>query len=389
MSVTAATAGGVPSSLASLATWPKDASDGNALRPPAGPGGPAGRVRPSRRAVGRLATGLGGLVLAACAGPVGGRPPPQSKAPFTLEVIQSFSPETESWFEDTFVPQYQGRVGTHVSVNHTWVPWGEMEEKFITHKLAGTLADVIRTGAGPWVWVYAEKQIGLPIDDRLKRSARGLQDDYYPAAWATLVWEGKTYGLITHSGPRMYTYRQDIAESVGVRIADTWTWEQYMDAAARMNLIEGGRLIRLGASPITRNWQEFMLIFYAGGGQVTKNGQAAFNGPEGEWALELIVQRKNRLQPPGTEGLPAVGEGTSQFAEGRIGIIYGNLSVARPVERFAPQHVEDIAVPQPPLKAKRVSMVNSDGLTINRDSTHPDEAWEFLTLSVEPGPLAA
>ncbi|MDQ3703455.1 MAG: extracellular solute-binding protein, partial [Chloroflexota bacterium] len=351
----------------------------------------ARRVAPTRRKLGALvASALGGTALAACGVPVPGAPPAaRSKEPFTLEVIQSFNPQTEGWFKDTFVPQYQARVGGHVSVNHSWVAWEEMEEKFVTHKLAGSLADVLRTGAGPWVWVYANKQIGMPIDEHIRRDGKGLKEDFFPAAWETLVWEGKTYGFVTTSGPRMYTYRQDIADSVGVKIADTWTWENYMDAAVRMNVIENGRLVRLGASPITRNWQEFMLIFYAGGGRVTKNGRAAFNTPEGEWALDLILQRKNRLQPAGTEGLPTVGGGTSPFAEGRIGIIYGNLSAARPVEQYAPQHVKDIVVPQPPLKAKRVSMVNSDGLTINRDTKHPDEAWEFLKLSVDRGPLEA
>jgi multiple sugar transport system substrate-binding protein len=340
-----------------------------------------------------LAAGGGALavpILAACGanvggGPTGERPATRSPAPFTLEVLVSFSAETEPWFKETVIPQYQERVGKQVSVTYTWVDWAKMEDHFGVHKVAGTLQDVIRTGAGPWVWVYAEKQVGLPIDDRIKQW--GKKDDYFTAAWDTLAWQGKTYGLITHTGPRMYTYRKDIADESGARIADTWTWDDYMSAAVQMNRIQDGKLARLGASPITLNWQEYMLMFYAGGGRVTKGGKAAFDGPEGEWALETALQRKTRLQPDGVGGLPSAN--VPVFAAGMAGIVYGNMGQARDVERFAADRVPYVVVPLPPQKAKRVSMVNSDGWTINRDSKHPDEAWEFLKLWSEPAILEA
>ena len=352
--------------------------------PPA-PGGRWGRASRRRTVLG-AAVALSGAALAACAAP-GGAPPagPQSRstAPFSLEVLVSFDAEQEPWFKDTFLPQYRERVGSHVAVGYTWVDWAKMEDHFGVHKVAGTLQDVIRTGAGPWVWVYAEKQVGLPIDDRLKQW--GKKDDYFTAAWDTLVYQGKTYGLVTHTGPRMYPYRQDLAAESGARIADTWTWDDYLTAAAQMNRIQDGRLVRLGASPVTLNWQEFMLLFYSAGGRVTRGGKAAFDGPEGEWALELAVQRKARLQPEGVEGLPT--SSVPAFAAGQAGIVYGNMSNARSVERFAPERTKDIAVPPPPLRAKRVSMVNSDGWTINRDTRHPEEAWEFLKLWSEPAVL--
>jgi ABC-type glycerol-3-phosphate transport system substrate-binding protein len=140
---------------------------------------------------------------------------------------------------------------------------------------------------------------------------------------------------------------------------------------------------------VSLNWQEFLLLLYAAGGRVTRLGKAAFQTAEGEWALGLAVRRKLRLQPDSVAGLPTASAGLSPFAAGRVGIIYGNLSVTRPVEQYAPEHVRHIVVPQPPLRARRVSMVNSDGLAINRDTRHPDEAWELLKLWVEPGSLEA
>jgi ABC-type glycerol-3-phosphate transport system substrate-binding protein len=86
-------------------------------------------------------------------------------------------------------------------------------------------------------------------------------------------------------------------------------------------------------------------------------------------------------------GLPS--SNVPVFAAGMAGIVYGNMSQARDVERFAPERVAEVVVPLPPQKAKRVSMVNSDGWTINRDTKHADEAWEFLKLWAEPPILEA
>src|SRR5688572_3108431 len=130
------------------------------------------RMRQQTRRRMLLACGALSPALAACqagaqSGAGGGQQ--RSKAPFTLEVIQTFpSPESEQWFTEQFIPQYQARAGSHVSVNLTWVAFDKMEDHFGVNKVAGTLQDVIRTGAGPWVWIYAEKQVGLPIDDRVK-----------------------------------------------------------------------------------------------------------------------------------------------------------------------------------------------------------------------------
>jgi multiple sugar transport system substrate-binding protein len=344
--------------------------------------------RISRRAAALGGISLGGAALAACAGagvPTGGAGTQggTSTSPFTLEVLVSFNPDTEPWFKDTLIPQYKSVVGDHVDVSYTWVDWAKMEDHFGVNKVAGTLQDVIRTGAGPWVWIYAEKQVGLPIDDRVKQW--GKRDDFFPASYDTLVYQGKTYGLVTHTSPRMYPYRKDIADEAGVKIADTWTWDDYLSAAAQINRIQDGRLVRLGASPLNLGWQEFMLMFYAGGGKVTRNGKAAFDGPEGEWALDLALQRKTRLQPEGVSGLSS--SNVPVFAAGLAGILYATPGAVRDVERFAPDRLTDVSVPQPPMKAKRVSMVNSDGWTINRDTKHPDAAWEFMKLWFEPAVL--
>jgi multiple sugar transport system substrate-binding protein len=263
------------------------------------------------------------------------------------------------------------------------VEWGKMEDYIGVQKVSGTLQDMIRTGAGPWVWIYAEKQIGLPIDDRVKQW--GKKDDFFTASYDTLFYQGKTYGLVSHTSPRMYPYRKDVAVESSAKIADSWTWDDYMAAAVQINRIQDGKLVRLGASPLNLGWQEFMLMFYSGGGRVTRNGKAAFDGPEGEWALDLALQRKTRLQPDGVAGLP--GGNVPVFAAGQAGIVYATPGATRDVEKFAPDRIKDVVIPPPPLKAKRVSMVNSDGWTINRDTKHPDEAWEFMKLWFEPAIL--
>jgi hypothetical protein len=80
------------------------------------------RTRPSwtRRRFTATATtaAAAGVLAAACNGPTGAAPgaQPRSKAPFTLEVLVSIDPDKEPWFKETFIPQYQQRVGSQVQV---------------------------------------------------------------------------------------------------------------------------------------------------------------------------------------------------------------------------------------------------------------------------------
>ena len=180
------------------------------------------------------------------------------------------------------------------------------------------------------------------------------------------------------TGPRHYAYRKDITDEEGVTIPYDWDWDQYLDAAVDLTVFEGDKVVRKGSST-GNDMQEFYLMLYSGGGTLTKDGKAAFDGDEGIWALSWMVERNSYIAPQGFS--PLESSEIPYFALGKEVIAYAHPGVhARNVERYAPEKLEFVTVPEPPLKAARVAMVNTDWLAIGKTTKHADAAWQFTAL---------
>ena len=70
-------------------------------------------------------------------------------------------------------------------------------------------------------------------------------------------------------------------------------------------------------------------------------------------------------------------------------MFYGNMNAAKVVQRAAPDKLQEVTVPLPPIKTKRMSGSNTDWIAIGKTATAQDPAWELLKLIVEPDALIA
>ncbi|MGH2371530.1 MAG: extracellular solute-binding protein, partial [Chloroflexota bacterium] len=165
--------------------------------------------------------------------------------------------------------------------------------------------------------------------------------------------------------------------------------EQQVELARQGTRGDAQRVERLGAHPLDVNTHEWTAMLYAAGGRRTQGGKPAFQGSEGQWALQLQLDRRNAILPSGREGPPAPPKGSSHFAQGHTVMIYGNMNVAKVVERFAPDRLQYVTVPLPPVKTKRITVGNTDWFAIGKNAKAQDAAWELLKLIAEPAALIA
>jgi ABC-type glycerol-3-phosphate transport system substrate-binding protein len=187
----------------------------------------------------------------------------------------------------------------------------------------------------------------------------------------------------------VWSYRKDLADEVGLRISDDWTWEQQASLARQGTRGDAQRVERLGAFPVDVNTHEWQVMLYAAGGRLTRGGQPAFQGAEGQWALQQQIDRRTAVLPPGREPPAAPPQGSSHFAQGSTVMFYGNMNAAKVVQRFAPDKLATVTVPLPPTRTRRVSGSNTDWIAVGRSATAQDPAWELLKLHVEPEALVA
>lgn len=314
--------------------------------------------------------------------------PPPGEETFVLEVYHPVNARFQIFAERELFPKLK-ETFAGASVYFRPLDWSRINEMLMSSKATGTLPDLFFMGSG-FVPIAAHNELSLVLDELLDEW--GQREDFYEAALVNCQWDGKTWGLPQQSGPRVYSYRGDIAEESGVQIPADWTWDDYLTAAAGMTVIEGNRIVRQG-SVAWMDTQEWMGTVMSYGttervGMIVKGGKAAFNGDAGLWALEWIKARKEAVAPEGYAPLPqspipyiATGQVAMGYAEGD--------NVATQVKQYAPDKLQHMVVQQPPLKNRRIAIANTNWLALASTSKHKDAAWELLKLFMEPDALIA
>ncbi|NPV08280.1 MAG: sugar ABC transporter substrate-binding protein [Anaerolineae bacterium] len=341
-----------------------------------------------RRLLKAFATGSAGLVtgsfLSSCAAtPAPGAtqaPAAEATAPakveqkFTLQVMEKFFPEYLDWAADNLEPQWRESFPGG-SVEYIPVDWNTLEEQLLTSKAAGAMPDLFRMGA-QWVPVVADNELALPLDDRLADWPD--TSDFFPSCIQSVTWRGKVWGMPDITAPRDNSYRKDLSDESGVVIPDDWTWDDYIDAAAKLTIREDGKMVRMGATTGT-SFFEWLGVLWSGGGRLFSNGKAAFNSDAGIWALNWMRDRNNAVAPEGTA--PLSESPIPYVATGQVVINYYQASwSAAQLKKYAPDKLEYLTLPLPPLKEKRIVCSLTDWLAISITSKVPDAAWEFLKL---------
>lgn len=334
------------------------------------------------------AAASGAAALAACGvGAGSGQPVTRSTEPVTVEIWDSPPAEDfKPYWEKVLLAKFKERF-PQATIEISWPGWGELETKLITATVGGAgMPQLFRMGAS-LVPNAADSGLALALDDRVKQW--GQRNDFFDGSWNTVVWRGKTWGIPQLTAPRMWSYRKDLADEVGVKIDDSWAWEQQATLARQATRGDAERVTRLGASPVESNSHEWTAMLYAAGGRRTQGGRPAFQGTEGQWALQTQIDRRNAILPPGRQGPPAPPSGSSHLAAGTTVMIYGNMAVAAVLRRAAPDVLQHLTVPMPPTKVKRVSNTNTDWLAIGKTAKAQDVGWELLKLIAEPEALVA
>ncbi|NPV09417.1 MAG: extracellular solute-binding protein [Anaerolineae bacterium] len=357
------------------------------------------RQKPTRRAVlrGAMATGVV-AALSAC----GATPAPSAEraateatasapaegAPaaaeeqFSIEILVDFSDEYMQYANDVVhvaaKEKYPG-----ITINIVPMDWGTLEEKLLTSKAAGAMPDIFRESSDT-VPVLVVNDLARPLDDYL--DDWGTRDDFFPSALSDTSWLGKVWALPQLTSPRHYCYRKDIADEAGVEISDDWTFDDFLDAASALTLLEGGKVIRMGASS-QNSTEEFFLVVEAAGQAMIQNCMPAFINEKGFWALDWIGKRNNAAAPQAASPLPD--SPIPYIATGQVVIQYGHPGYWYTVmQQNAPDKAEYLVVPNPPLKEKRVATTNTDFLAVSTTTKYPDAVWEVLKSHMEPEALA-
>jgi multiple sugar transport system substrate-binding protein len=352
-----------------------------------------GRCRCTRRGAWRVAgrAALLGLpLLAACApgrpAPAAEEAPRPSAQPVTLrylgrgnQVILDIQRRIADDFE---------RANPRIKVEMASAD--DYLQKLLTELASGATSDVAFTAMGSFR--VLAKQGGLrELDPFLARDFK--KGDYYDYAIDSGKYRDRYYAFPYDGGTYALAYNKDRFDKAQVPYPDdTWTWDGYIEVAARLTVDAAGRraaeggfnpgqIVQYGSASLRGDYWYWV---WANGGDIltADKTKSTLDSPVAldtiQWIADLHAKRVLMPTPAYPDPTP------SGFETGRVALQpHGRWSVAtyRKVGEFA----WDVA-PMPKGKAGRIGYGWFSGMSIIQATKVAAEAWEFCKFcGTDPG----
>ena len=271
-------------------------------------------------------------------------------------------------------------------VNLEFVPYEALYDKIVASKAAGgagydvVLYDVI------WPATFAQNQVLIDVTDRLKQVDRSKVFD---GAWATVDYEGKSYGMPWILDTKYLFYNTEILQKAGIA-APPKTWEELV---ADAKIIKDKGLVQY---PIVWSWAQaeavicdFVTIAAANGGKFYEDGKPAFDKGGGLEALKYMVAtlKDGTTNPNSKEYLEedvrkVFSAGDAAFA---LNWSYMYAKANDPAESKIVGKVGVVPAPGVAGKTTASAVNGSMALGVTAGSAKADLAWKYIVyLTSEP-----
>lgn len=280
----------------------------------------------------------------------------------------------------------------NVTIKLEGLPYDDQRVKVLTTVAAGKGPDIVQTDC-IWLGEFASSKILIDLSDRLAADA-ALRDDYLPVFFEASKWQGKVYGLWLNSDVRMLGYHKDLFVKAGLDPnKPPATWKELREYAKKLtNPAEGVWGYGFNAFSTDHTADRWYPFLYMKGGSILTSDytKAAFNGPAGVEALQLLVDLMNtdKASPPDLLGakesdLPKAFVAKKYAMMIRVGDFWPDFKRAGyTMDAYKAQ----VGMAPLPIPDGGKPATGSGGwiLGITRDSKNPDIAYDFLKLVVSP-----
>jgi multiple sugar transport system substrate-binding protein len=285
----------------------------------------------------------------------------------------------------------------NVSVELEGLPYDEQRNKALITVGAGKGPDFVQMDC-IWTGEFASNNIVIDLSSYLKNTP-GLWEDYIEAFRDIATWKGKPIGLWLWTDVRTLAYNKDYFRKAGLDPnKPPKTWAELRDYAKKMTWpadgVYGYSFPAFSTDHTADRWYPYLRM--GAGGDILKDNytKAAFNGPAGVAALQLLVDLMytDKASPTDLIGIQeaAVNSGfiNEKYAMTiKVGEYWGDFKAKN---YTVEQYKNKIGLtPLPIPEGGKPATGNGGWLAgITRDSKHPALAFEYLAYAVETRNMA-
>lgn len=248
--------------------------------------------------------------------------------------------------------------------------WGsDFDTKLTASMGAGDAPDVM------YMWDYPTYGDSLePLDERIEAEGEDYKNNFFEALWPYNSKDDITYGVPVSVVTSCLYYNKDIFDKAGVAYpTDDWTWEDLQKASKEIeSKVDGVNGFTFGMKTLPYTFE--MYLWSNGTAFVDEDGKM-----DGNINSKKSVEVFKMFQDMEKDGLAYAAEkGVSSEMLGGKTAMY--VDGTWPMKQFDEEGINYGIAQIPKFKGqdKSISVVNTCGIAISKDSKHKDEAWEFL-----------
>jgi multiple sugar transport system substrate-binding protein len=285
-----------------------------------------------------------------------------------------------------------------IKLDYRPIPYLNLRSQLLNAMANQTPVDIITVDQ---LWLGEFVQKGFLTDLTNRTHSWGRESEWYPANWASGIYNHKVYGISPYTDVRGMWYWKDLLDKSGVNPDSLKTWDGYIAAAKKLNAvlrpqgIEGVHLVGVAHSPDI----EFYPYLWMQGGEIIKQKPGhptkgtywfpAFNGTEGVKALEFIKAQIDAGIKPQRQHFWG-----KEFLDRKFAVMlealqnHVHLNTTEQKQAFE-QKVGFFAMfPVPNLNDRSATLLGGEDLSIPQTSRNKDLAWELITLILQPKIMA-
>lgn len=225
-----------------------------------------------------------------------------------------------------------------------------------------------------YMWNFPEYSGALePLNSYIEKEDASFKDNFYEALWSYNSVGDEIYGLPVGYTTHVLYYNKDLFDQKGIPYPTSdWTWEDLQETSKQLtdteNKVSG---FAFNAKPGPYEFE--MYLWGNNASYVDEDGNLA-GSVDSEQTVEVFEMFQN-MEKEGY-AIASEGSGLDEMKSGNAAMfIHGAWSIDPLAEAGVNYGVVEI----PSFEGGQgVSVVNSSGISISKDSEHKDEAFEFI-----------
>lgn len=276
------------------------------------------------------------------------------------------------------LPSFE-KANPDIDLKVTFVPWSDLSVKLTTAFAGGVGPDIFMHGSAATAGFASANRIE-PLDKYIatipdaKDFGTTLDDGLY---------FGKRYLVPMFGAGRLLIYRADQFKEAGLDPdRPPTTWEELRDAAVKLTVRKGNRLIREGidipASGIDAEQIWSLFLWQNGGDFFNKDyTKATFNDAKGVEALQFLVDLIQEYKVADT----SINEGQGNIppiASDKIAMLFAVPGDLTQIKSYSPDIYKEVRVAMPLTRSAQRTFYSFAGMFMSKDSKHKDEAWKVI-----------